>query len=87
MKKYKSLVLLVLASGVLRGLMEIIPPMIITQLTKNKIITQPLNTLTVSLLGIILGLAIWLPVAIWIYKDEKNNLLSGLIWLFFFLFF
>ncbi|MFA5271239.1 MAG: hypothetical protein WC412_02730 [Candidatus Omnitrophota bacterium] len=87
MKKYKSLILLLLACGILRSIMEIAPPLVVAYLTKNKIITQPLNFLTISSLGIILGLVIWLPAAIWIYKDEKNNLFLGLIWLFFFLFF
>ena len=87
MKKYQTLVLLLLICGALRALMEFIPPMVVAYLAKNKIITQPLNYLTIGTIGIILGLIIWAPVAIWVHKDAKENLFASWLWLLFILFF
>lgn len=83
MVKYKKLITLLVAIGLFQTLLTAIVPAFIEPIVKhiieNKGSASGIFQIS-AILRILLDVILWIPVAVWIYRDSKKETSSAWLW-------
>jgi len=80
MKKYKKLIVLLVAFGSLHFILTGAIMPLLTKYLMNDITITPFKTSSMVAALQYAYVIIWLPVAIWIYKDSKREMFTPWLW-------
>ena len=80
MKKYKNLIILLVVFGSIHLLLTGAIMPLLTKYFMNDITITPFKTLSMIAALQHAYVVIWIPVAIWIYRDSKKEMFAPWLW-------